>query len=148
MAPKLSLQALGGSTGALSSSGGRGGRAGAGGRRGAPTLRDLVEAGLTPAGRNKITVVYKGVTYTASLGHEGLILYQGAPRALIPKPSCRVAFPCNALAHCSSALVQEWRLVRGHPNRGPLERHRARIKALHAARMRVTALSHGFCREY
>lgn len=73
-------QAPGGSSGALSSSGGRAARGGgAGGRRGAPTLRDLVDAGVTAPGRNNITVVYKGVTYTASLGREGLILYQGAP---------------------------------------------------------------------
>ena len=98
--PKPWLQALGGSTGALSSSGGRGSRGAAGGRRGALTLRDLVEAGITPAGRSKITVVYKGVTYTASLGHDGLILYQGAPQ-------CKAA---NLATRWDVALPEQRRL--------------------------------------
>ena len=45
--------------------------------RGGTTLKDLVDAGILAAGRNKITVVYKGITYAASLQSDGLIAYQG-----------------------------------------------------------------------
>lgn len=63
------------------SRGGRGGGASAGARKGAksgyPTLGDLVEAGVVVPGKSNISVVYKGVTYVASLNKDGLILYQG-----------------------------------------------------------------------
>jgi hypothetical protein len=45
--------------------------------RGGTNLRDLVESGILNAGRNKLTVVFKGITYTASLEADGLIAYQG-----------------------------------------------------------------------
>ncbi|KAK9808663.1 hypothetical protein WJX72_001520 [[Myrmecia] bisecta] len=45
--------------------------------RGSMTLMDLIEAGTIVPGRNKITVVYKGITYTASLNRDGMIIYQG-----------------------------------------------------------------------
>jgi len=45
--------------------------------RGGTSLRDLVESGMLHAGRNKLTVVFKGITYTASLEGDGLIAYQG-----------------------------------------------------------------------
>lgn len=45
--------------------------------RGATNLKDLVESGILNAGRNKLIVVFKGITYTASLEADGLIAYQG-----------------------------------------------------------------------
>jgi hypothetical protein len=61
----------------------RGGRAaGSAAKRpksGASTLADLIDADVIIPGRNNISVVYKGVTYTASLNKDGMILYQGAP---------------------------------------------------------------------
>lgn len=65
----------------------RGGRAAGGAAKrpksGAPTLADLTDADVIIPGRNNISVVYKGVTYTASLNKDGMILYQGA--VLLPK---------------------------------------------------------------
>ncbi len=50
--------------------------------RGGTSLRDLVESGMLNAGRNKLTVIFKGITYTASLEADGIIAYQGAFRCL------------------------------------------------------------------
>ena len=70
---------------------GRGGRGGRGGgpsavarkaKSGYPTLGDLVEAGVVVPGKSNISVVYKGVTYVASLNKDGMILYQGGLRWL------------------------------------------------------------------
>lgn len=48
------------------------------GKRGrGSTLKDLIDSGLIKAGRDNITVTYKGITYTASLQKDGLIAYQG-----------------------------------------------------------------------
>ncbi len=47
-------------------------------RGGTLTLQDLIDAGILFPGRNKISVHYKGTVYTASLGKDGMILYQGA----------------------------------------------------------------------
>lgn len=41
------------------------------------TLKDLVDVGVILPGRNKISVSYKGVNYVASLGKDGIIVYQG-----------------------------------------------------------------------
>ena len=60
--------------------GGRGGGSSAGARKaksGYPTLGDLIEAGVIVPGKSNISVVYKGVTYVASLNKDGMILYQG-----------------------------------------------------------------------
>ena len=46
-----------------------------------PSLLDLIEANIIIAGRNNISVSYKGTTYTASLEKDGAISYQGAPTA-------------------------------------------------------------------
>ena len=46
--------------------------------RGATSLKDLVDSGILAPGRNKITVIYKGITYAASLQPDGLIAYQGS----------------------------------------------------------------------
>jgi hypothetical protein len=40
-------------------------------------MQDLIDAGIIIPGRNKISVVYKGITYTASLNKDGMIIYQG-----------------------------------------------------------------------
>ncbi|KAK9843758.1 hypothetical protein WJX81_005092 [Elliptochloris bilobata] len=122
-----SMQALGDSTGALSSSGVHGSRAGTGGRRGAPTLRDLVEAGITPPGRNRITVVYKGVTYTASLGHEGLILYQGRKFAT----ASAFSIHCKRLQTPGKQGDDGWKSVLYEGQ--PLERFRRRLAACRSA---------------
>lgn len=45
--------------------------------RGSTNLKDLIDSGILTPGRNKISVVYKGITYTASLQQDGLIAYQG-----------------------------------------------------------------------
>jgi len=64
---------------------GRGGRGRGGGsaakraRGGVLTLQDLIDGGIIFPGRHKISVHYKGTVYTASLGKDGMILYQGAP---------------------------------------------------------------------
>lgn len=41
------------------------------------TLKDLMDGDVLAAGQNKITVSYKGTTYTASLTKDGVIEYQG-----------------------------------------------------------------------
>lgn len=45
--------------------------------RASVTLKDLVDLGVILPGHNKISVAYKGVNYTASLGDDGAIQYQG-----------------------------------------------------------------------
>jgi hypothetical protein len=57
---------------------GRGGSSAKRARGGSLTMQDLIDAGVIFPGRNKISVHYKGTVYTASLGKDGLILYQGA----------------------------------------------------------------------
>ena len=49
----------------------------------ATTLADLIDAGLIAPGRNKLTVIYKGITYLASLQDGGTIVYQGQPRQCV-----------------------------------------------------------------
>ncbi len=41
------------------------------------SLVDLIDAGAIAPGNNKISVVYKGVTYLANLAKDGTIIYQG-----------------------------------------------------------------------
>lgn len=64
------LIALKGKKAAQKAQPGKRGRAGT-------NLKDLVDSGILAPGRNKITVVYKGITYAASLQPDGLIAYQG-----------------------------------------------------------------------
>ncbi|KAA6422816.1 MAG: MPN domain-containing protein, partial [Trebouxia sp. A1-2] len=45
--------------------------------RASMTLKDLVDVGVILPGRNKISVFYKGINYVASLGKDGIIVYQG-----------------------------------------------------------------------
>lgn len=45
--------------------------------RASVTLKDLVDLSVILPGRNKISVSYKGVNYVASLGKDGIIVYQG-----------------------------------------------------------------------
>ena len=45
--------------------------------RASVTLKDLVDFGVILPGRNKISVSYKGINYLASLGKDGIIVYQG-----------------------------------------------------------------------
>ncbi|BDA43940.1 probable MPN domain-containing protein [Coccomyxa sp. Obi] len=56
---------------------GRGGGSAKRARGGTLTLQDLMDAGIIFPGRNNISVHYKGTVYTASLGKDGMILYQG-----------------------------------------------------------------------
>ena len=44
-------------------------------------MQATAQAELIAPGKNKLTVVYKGKTYTAGLGRTGNILFNGAPRA-------------------------------------------------------------------
>eukprot|EP00803_Ostreobium_quekettii_P001865 evm.model.scf_333.3 EVM.evm.TU.scf_333.3 scf_333:44572-47481(-) len=46
-------------------------------RRGPLQLKDLIESRVLTPGRNKVTVQYKGMVYTASLGKDGAILFEG-----------------------------------------------------------------------
>ena len=46
--------------------------------RAGTTLKDLVDQGVLVSGRNKISVLYKGTTYMASLTKDGIIVWQGA----------------------------------------------------------------------
>ena len=45
--------------------------------RASVTLKDLVDFGVILPGRNKISVTYKGINYLATLGKDGIIVYQG-----------------------------------------------------------------------
>ena len=46
-------------------------------RRGPLQLKDLIDSRVLTPGRNKVTVQYKGMLYTASLGKDGAILFEG-----------------------------------------------------------------------
>ena len=46
--------------------------------KGALTVQATAQAELIAPGKNKLTVVYKGKTYTAGLGRTGNILFNGA----------------------------------------------------------------------
>ena len=71
---------------------GRGPRGAKKPKAGAPTLLDLIAADVITPGRNNISVVYKGVTCTASLIKDGTILYQGG--LLCCWPHDRVMHAC------------------------------------------------------
>lgn len=43
-----------------------------------PTLGDMLAAGLLQAGQDNVTVIYRGVTYSASLQANGTIAFRGA----------------------------------------------------------------------
>ena len=45
--------------------------------RASMTLKDLIDVGVILPGRNTISVSYKGINYVASLGKDGVIVYQG-----------------------------------------------------------------------
>ena len=60
-----------------SGSNSRKGKAKGGKPRASVTLKDLVDFGVILPGRNKISVSYKGINYLASLGKDGIIVYQG-----------------------------------------------------------------------
>ena len=47
------------------------------------TLKDLVDVGVILPGRNKISVFYKGINYVASLGKDGIIVYQGMQSCIV-----------------------------------------------------------------
>ena len=45
--------------------------------KGSTTLKDLMDSNLISPGKNKLSVIYKGITYLASLQEDGSIVYQG-----------------------------------------------------------------------
>lgn len=47
------------------------------------TLKDLVDVGVILPGRNKFSVFYKGINYIASLGKDGIIVYQGMQSCIV-----------------------------------------------------------------
>ncbi len=51
--------------------------------RASMTLKDLVDVGVILPGRNKISVFYKGINYVASLGKDGIIVYQGMQSCIV-----------------------------------------------------------------
>lgn len=80
----IGLSEVQGNSGSAANGGGQRGRGRSRGggsakraRGGTLTLQDLMEAGIIFPGRNNISVHYKGTVYTASLGKDGMILYQG-----------------------------------------------------------------------
>lgn len=65
------------------------------------SVRDLVDGGLLSPGKGKLTVTYKGVTYTASLRADGLIQFRG--KALATQLGL---WGCNA--HVSGGWRHAW----------------------------------------
>lgn len=59
------------------------GKAKGGKPRASVTLKELVNFGVILPGRNKISVSYKGINYVASLGKDGVIMYQGGAMAAV-----------------------------------------------------------------